>query len=162
MSQLPTIGIVRAPKDVNVAEYFNSAFNGEQPRSEYYDAYCFLPYGIEFNEEYALMTVSKVFHTYPQVSCVYADSSNASLLYPSWNYTTCDTFAINSVLCCRKNLELRFDPEYVELCAYEFLKRLSKKHLAWHIARPLFTAPTSTNDQVLQMEMHRITDEQSN
>ena len=163
MSTIQTVNVVYAQEGANVPLLFNQALDSTDK-----DLCLFIAPGVEFDEEYTIDQIKKAFSKYAEIVGVYSDfisfkdGVKQTIHYPAYSYNMRNTFNINSPICCRSDIDIRFNPNLQYLYYADFTKRLCKTHLAWHIAEPLFTLqPTEAQEDILKKELYYVANEQS-
>lgn len=145
MSNIPRIKIVQPDGNVqNTPKFFNSYF-------EESDTWCvFLGHNIKCNnEERLLQQVKSIIAKYPEISGIYTDIVLGDIcykvLYQSYYFNIADKFTMNAPIICNTDITIRFDEDRQDGYYHDFISRLSKKYLLWHIPEPSFTVPHNHN-----------------
>lgn len=157
MSEFSKINTIQPSKSaldsMGYPKYFNLYFD-----IPHHTLSCFMAQNIEFNinRDDVLNKIANIFDTHPEVECVYTDNISVykeiehRIYYPSAAYNVFDKININTPICCRTHTKIRFNEQLEHLYYLDFLRKIAKVSVVWHIAEPLFKIHMDKQESIEQ------------
>jgi hypothetical protein len=104
-------------------------------------AYCFLDQYSDFASSTVIEEIMQILCTHPELGGAYSDNifNGYRQYYPSYFYESLQKVNIDTPFVCRKEVNVKFNPEIPSMYYYDALKEMGTHTVLHHVPQPLFT-----------------------